>query len=108
MASRTTPCATMRPSAATAYSTRRLLKMFMSGALSDAFPLQSDLLIFKVLAPFCLFMNPYSFSHLLFDVEGGGLLLAQVDLPLWVAGVAILVVTLLTGVLALRRYRKHT
>lgn len=81
--------------------------MFMSAAISDAFPLQSDLLIFKVLAPFALFYNPFSFGDWLFEEEGGGFLLARVDLPLWVAGVAVLAITLLTGALAVRQYRKH-
>jgi ABC-2 type transport system permease protein len=85
-----------------------VVSMFMSAAISDAFPLQSDLLIFKVLAPFSLFLNPHSFGRWLFEMEdGGGSLLARVDLPLWVGGIAILVVALLTGALAVARYRKY-
>ena len=81
--------------------------MMMSGALSDALPRQSDLLIFKLLAPLALFMNPLSFRDWLFDDPGEGMPLARVDLPQWVGGIAILVVAVVTAVLAIRRYRKH-
>ena len=81
--------------------------MFMTGALIDAFPITTELLVFKILAPFSLFFNPLTVRAWLFDLEGGGgqMPLASVGLPEWVAAVSILVVAAVTVVLALRRYR---
>ena len=84
-----------------------VVAMFMTGALADALPLVSEILIFQVLAPMSLFFNPMSVRDWLFDDEGPGMILARVGLPQWVGAVAILVVAVITGVLALREYRKH-
>ena len=86
-----------------------VVTMFMTGALTDALPRASALLIFKVLAPLSLFFNPFSARDWMFpdEVADAGLPLARVDLPEWAGGVAILVVAVITAVLAVRQYRKE-
>ena len=42
-----------------------------------------------------------------FGDEGQMMLLARVGLPQWFGALAIVAVAVLTGVLAVRRYRKH-
>ena len=80
--------------------------MFMSAGLSEAIPRVSELLIFKVLAPFSLFFNPYSVRDWLFD-ETDSFPLERVGFPDWVGTVPILVIAVITAVLALRQFRKH-
>lgn len=81
--------------------------MFMTGALVDALPRSSDLVVFKLLAPLSLFFHPMSVRDWLFDLPGGGMPLARVDLPQWTAVVAIAAVATVTAGLALRRYRSE-
>ncbi len=84
-----------------------LLVMLMTGALVDALPRTSDLLVYKFLAPLSLFFHPMSVRDWLFDREPFGMPLVGVGLPLWVGAVVILVVASLTAVIALRRYRRE-
>jgi ABC-2 type transport system permease protein len=86
-----------------------VVTMFMTAALTDALPRASELLIFKVLAPFSLFFNPFSVRDWLFteEVADSGFPLARVDLSPWIGAVAILVVAAITTVLAVRQYRKE-
>ena len=84
-----------------------VLVMMMSGELADAIPRVSDLLLFKVLAPFSLFLNPFSVRDWLFDEIEGGLPLESVGLEPWVGAIAILAVAVAAGVLALRQYGKE-
>ncbi|MFC1575064.1 hypothetical protein ACFL5A_00255 [Gemmatimonadota bacterium] len=83
--------------------------MFMTGALTDAIPRASQLLIFKVLSPLSLFFNPFSARDWMFgeEVADPGLPLARVDLPPWTGALAILLVAGITAVLAVRQYRKE-
>lgn len=83
--------------------------VFMSGALIDALPRASTLLIYKVLAPFSLFFNPFSARDWMFpaDQADADFPLARVDLPPWVGALAILVLAVMTTVLAVRQYRKE-
>ena len=81
--------------------------MFMTGALIDAFPVSSELLVYKILAPLSLFFNPVTVRDWLFDLEGGQMPLVAVGLPQWVGAVSILLVAALTTFIALRRYRRE-
>ena len=81
--------------------------MMMSGGLADAIPRVSELLVFKILAPFSLFFNPFSVRDWFFDEIDDGLPLESVGLEPWVGAIAILVVAAATGVLAVRQYRKE-
>jgi hypothetical protein len=81
--------------------------MFMTGALTDAIPRASELVAFKVLAPLSLFFHPMSVRDWLFDLDGSGLPLARVDLPQWVAAVAIVVFAAVTAGIARNRYRQE-
>lgn len=76
----------------------------MTGALSDAIPRSSDLLIYKILAPLALWWNPFSARDWLFGEEGMTPL-TQVQLPYWTGAIVILALTLVTAVIAQRRYR---
>ena len=80
--------------------------VFMTGALSDAIPRSSDLLVYKVLAPFAVWWNPPSVRNWLFG-EDDLTPLVRAGLPDWWGLVAILAITAVTGFLALRRYRKE-
>jgi len=81
--------------------------MFMTGALTDALPISSDLLVFKLLAPLSLFFNPTTVRDWLFDLPGGGMPLPRVDLPQWAALISIFAVAAITTGLAIRRYRRE-
>lgn len=81
--------------------------MFLTGALADAIPRASQLLAFKILAPMSLFFHPMAVRDWLFDLEGSGMPLARVDLPQWVAAIAIVTVAGVTTAIALKRYRSE-
>ncbi|MBT8335532.1 MAG: hypothetical protein KJO11_02945 [Gemmatimonadetes bacterium] len=81
--------------------------MFMTAALTDALPRQSDLVAFKVLAPFSLFFNPTTVRDWLFDLDGDGMPLVRVDMPQWTAAIAIAVVVVAAAVIARQRYKNE-
>ena len=83
-----------------------VVAMLMSASISDAIPAVSELLVYKVLAPLSLFFNPYAVRDWLFDEEQSLTPLVQVGHPEWLGAVAIGGVAVLTGVLALHKYRK--
>lgn len=84
-----------------------VVTMFMTGALSDALPRASHLLVFKGLAPLSLFFNPFSVRDWLFDEVDATPPLGRVGLEPWVGAIVILVLALITAVLAVRQYRKE-
>lgn len=78
----------------------------MTGALSDAIPRTSDLLIYKILAPLSLWWSPFSVRDWLFGEEEMTPL-TQVGLPPWTAALVILALTLITALLAQQKYKKE-
>ena len=80
--------------------------MFLSGSLVEAMPRATELLIFKVLAPFALFWNPLSVRAWLFDQEGAEYALGRVGLEPWIGAVAIVLIAAVTAIVAHRRYRR--
>ena len=80
--------------------------MFMTGALVEAMPRATELLIFKVVAPLALFWNPLSVRDWLFDREPDQFPLDRVGLEPWVGAVSILLIAVATAVIAHRRYRR--
>lgn len=84
-----------------------LLIMFITMSLLEAMPRATDLLVFKVLAPFALVWNPLSVRDWLFDREPEQWALDRVGLEPWVGAVAIVVIALVTAVIAHRRYRRQ-
>jgi len=84
-----------------------VVTMFLTGALSDAIPRVSDLLVFKVLAPLSLFFNPFSVRDWLFGEVYTVTPLDRVYMEPWIGAIVIVVVVLITAVLAARQYRKE-
>ena len=85
-----------------------VVAMFMAAGLSESIPRASDLLLFKVLAPFSLTFNPYSVRDWLFEGDPSmGMPLERVNMPPWVGAIAIVVVVAITAVLAARKYREE-
>ena len=82
-----------------------VLVMIMSGALVEITPRATEQLVFKVLAPLALLWNPWSVRDWLFDREPEQFMLDRVGLDPWVGAVAIVVITIVTGVIAHRKYR---
>ena len=80
--------------------------MFMTGALVEAMPRATELLVFRILAPLALFWNPLSVRDWLFDREPEQFALDRAGLEPWVGAVAIVVITVATAVIAHRRYRR--
>ncbi len=80
--------------------------MFVTGSLVEAMPRATELLVFKVLAPFALFWNPLSVRDWLFDREPDQFALDRAGLEPWVGAVAIIVIAVATAVIAHRRYRR--
>lgn len=83
------------------------LAMFLSGALIEAMPRATELLVFKVMAPLALFWNPLSVRDWLFDQEPEQLALDRVGFEPWVGAIAIAGITLVTAVIAHQRYRRE-
>jgi ABC-2 type transport system permease protein len=81
--------------------------MFMTGALTEAIPRATDLLVFKVLAPLALLWNPLSVRDWLFDQEEQGWALDRVGFEPWVGAVTIVLIAAVTAVIAHRRYRRE-
>jgi ABC-2 type transport system permease protein len=81
--------------------------MFLSASLIEAIPRATELLIFKVMAPFALFVNPLSVRDWLFDQEEQQWALDRVGFEPWVGAVAIVLIAVATAVIAHRRYRKE-
>ena len=84
-----------------------VVAMFMSGSLIDVIPRASDLLVFKVLAPFALFWNPISVRDWLFDRDPAQWPLDRVGLEPWVGALPIVLLALATAFIAHRRYRRE-
>jgi hypothetical protein len=80
--------------------------MFMTGALVEAMPRATELVIFKILAPLALFWNPLSVRDWLFDREPDQFALDRAGLEPWVGAVSIVVIAIATAVIAHRRYRR--
>ena len=80
--------------------------MFMTGALVEAMPRATELLIFKVVAPLALFWNPLSVRDWLFDREPDQFALDRAGLEPWVGAVSIVLIAIATAVIAHRRYRR--
>jgi ABC-2 type transport system permease protein len=80
--------------------------MFLTGALVEAMPRATELVIFKLLAPLALFWNPLSVRDWLFDREPDQFALDRAGLEPWVGAVAIALIALATAVIAHRRYRR--
>ena len=81
--------------------------MFMTGALIEAIPRATELLVFKVLAPLALLWNPLSLRDWLFDREPDGWPLDRVGFEPWVGAVTIVLIAVVTAVIAHRRYRRE-
>jgi hypothetical protein len=81
--------------------------MFMTGALTEAIPRATDLLVFKVLAPLALLWNPLSVRDWLFDQEEQGWALDRVGFEPWVGAVTIVLIAAVTALIAHRRYRRE-
>ena len=81
--------------------------MFMTASLTEAIPRATELLVFKVMAPFALFWNPYSVRDWLFDQEEEQWALDRVGFEPWVGAVTIVLIAIVTAVIAHRRYRKE-
>ena len=84
-----------------------VIAVFMTAGLAEAIPRVSDLVIFKVLAPFAIALNPLTVRDWLFEIEVSDMPLDRVGLPQWVAGLAILGIAVATAVVAFQRYRKR-
>lgn len=82
-----------------------VLVMIMSGALIEITPRATEQIVFKILAPLALLWNPLSVRDWLFDREPEQWVLDRVGLDPWVGAVAIVVIAIVTGVIAHRRYR---
>jgi ABC-2 type transport system permease protein len=80
--------------------------MFLTGALVEAMPRATELLVFKILAPLALFWNPLSVRDWLFDREPDQFALDRAGLEPWVGALAIVLITLATAIIAHRRYRR--
>ena len=80
--------------------------MFMTGALVEAMPRATELLVFKILAPVALFWNPLSVRDWLFDREPGQFALDRAGLDPWIGALSIVVIAVATAVIAHRRYRR--
>lgn len=81
--------------------------MFMTASLTEAIPRATELLVFKIMAPFALFWNPYSVRDWLFDQEEEQWALDRVGFEPWVGAVTIVLIAVATAVIAHRRYRKE-
>ena len=84
-----------------------VLAMFLTAFLIEAMPRATELLVFKVLAPFGLFWHPLTVRDWLFDREPEQWALDRVGFEPWVGAVVIAAVALLTAVIAHRRYRRE-
>jgi len=82
-----------------------VLVMIMSGALIEITPRATEQIVFKILAPLALLWNPLSVRDWLFDREPEQWVLDRVGLEPWVGAVAIVFITIVTGVIAHRKYR---
>jgi ABC-2 type transport system permease protein len=80
--------------------------MFISGALVEAMPRATELLVFKILAPLALFWNPLSVRDWLFDREPDQFALDRAGLEPWVGAVSIVIIAVATAIVAHRRYRR--
>ena len=80
--------------------------MFMTGALVEAMPRATELLIFKILAPLALFWNPLSVRNWLFDRDPGQFALDRAGLDPWIGALSIILIAVATAVIAHRRYRR--
>jgi hypothetical protein len=80
--------------------------MFITGALVEAMPRATELLVFKILAPLALFWNPLSVRDWLFDREPDQFALDRAGLEPWVGAVSIVIIALVTAIVAHRRYRR--
>jgi len=81
--------------------------MFMTVSLIEAMPRATDLLVFRVLAPFGLFWHPLTVRDWLFGREPEQWALDRVGLPPWVGAVTIVAIAVATAVIAHRRYRRE-
>jgi ABC-2 type transport system permease protein len=81
--------------------------MFLTSVMTEAIPPATELLVFKLMAPFSLFWNPVSVRDWLFDLEPELRPLARVGFEPWVAAVTIVALAALTAVIAHRRYRRY-
>lgn len=82
-----------------------VLVMLMSSALVEITPRATEQLIFKFMAPLALMWNPLSVRDWLFEREPEQWVLDRVGLEPWVGAIAIVVITIATGVIAHRKYR---
>ena len=80
--------------------------MYMTGALIEAMPRATELLVFKLLAPLALFWNPLSVRDWLFDREPEQFPLDRAGLEPWVGALSIVIIAVATAVIAQRRYRR--
>ena len=84
-----------------------VLLMFMTSALIEAMPRATELLVFRVLALFGLFWHPYTIRDWLFDREPEQWALDRVGFEPWVGVVVIAAFSVLTALIAHRRYRRE-
>jgi hypothetical protein len=83
-----------------------VVTMIMSAALSDAIPIVSEQILYKVLAPLSLFFNPFAVRDWLFEDFEGTTPLPRVGHPEWAGAIAILAIALVAAALAVRQYRR--
>jgi ABC-2 type transport system permease protein len=84
-----------------------VLVMFLTAFLIEAMPRATELLVFKILAPFGLFWHPLTVRDWLFDREPEQWALDRVGFEPWVGAVVITAIAVGTAVIAHRRYRKE-
>jgi len=84
-----------------------VVAMFLMAGLAEAIPQATDALIYKVVAPLLLFYTPMNVRDALFDASPDPALpLDKVGLPSWSALAVLVTLTVVTGFLAHRRYRR--
>ena len=85
-----------------------VLAMFLTAGMIEAIPRATELLVFRIMAPLMLFWNPLSVRDWFFKPEQQEYWpLMRVDLPPWIAAIAIVLVALITAVIAQRKYRRE-